>query len=900
VRVSVVIAVTRASVVATLAGLRHQRHRDFEVVLVAGPGAPGPEPLRRAAVGPVRIVGCAERNVSRARNLGAAAALGEVIAYIDDDAVPEADWLSGLVRSFADPAVQFAGGPVLGPDGRELQYHRMRADRQGRVWRSEEPPRAAELLRGADPFAFFAGANLAVRRGALTAVAGFDERFDCGHEDVDLCLRLIDAGARPRVLDHSAVHHHHDVAASDPTRRLGSLARFAAIHAPSKSRGYLDDHLRELARDTRGAHARGELDDDDLACRLARLHAVARPPPLPPRVPWRGGGVPALDWRPFLDSSAVPLSVAILSREPLPCGEPGGVARAAESFAAALAGLGHDVHLVSPVLAGASVSWTGELWRHRVRAVDRVLGLGADEDVVVAADLHREVLTLHERLRLDVVLAPLWRTPGLVCALDPRLPTVTRLVTSAAEIAPMLRGPDVSRIATQVRLERALLTRVRVVQCASRAVLEDCRRTYGAPREGARVVDVPLAVPDRSERHRPLDPGRAGPVEVLFVGRIERRKGIDVLLAAVEQLHAGGEQPRLTIIGAAHEHGRAELELLQRACARRPAHVRYLGSLDDSALWDHFASAHVLCAPSRYESFGHVLVEGMMFGRPVIGARAGGMSEVIADGVDGLLADPGDADSLAALVGSLLHDPERRSALGQAARCTWERRFAAPVVAARAAELYRGLERPAPAGDQNALAPLLAATLRETAPGHGDPEALAAALLAERAGSLARMLAEDTLWCLRDEEFIDAAYRVVLGRAVDPSGYERWRQALSESVTRRALVAELAASGEGRLRAGGHDWVGEIEQQRVRASADWLRVRWTLASEDFVRCAYLALLWRRPDAAAQPWVAHLGAGGPARLDLLAALAQGAEDEGAALPHGLERLYALGESGTLER
>jgi glycosyltransferase involved in cell wall biosynthesis len=85
-RFSVVIATTRGSIHDTLAGLRRQTYRDFEVIVVLGSGAPDPSEL-----GPrVKTVRCDTLNISLARNLGVQAAAGEIVAFIDDDAVPEA------------------------------------------------------------------------------------------------------------------------------------------------------------------------------------------------------------------------------------------------------------------------------------------------------------------------------------------------------------------------------------------------------------------------------------------------------------------------------------------------------------------------------------------------------------------------------------------------------------------------------------------------------------------------------------------------------------------------------------------------------------------------------------------------------------------------------------------
>src|SRR5207253_547919 len=74
--------------------------------------------------------------------------------------------------------------------------------------------------------------------------------------------------------------------------------------------------------------------------------------------------------------------------------------------------------------------------------------------------------------------------------------------------------------------------------------------------------------------------------------------------------------------------------------------VRFAGAVSEEALYQAYADAEVVCMPSRYESFGLVLVEAMVFGKPVVGCAVGGMCEIVEPGRNGFLAVPGDAASL--------------------------------------------------------------------------------------------------------------------------------------------------------------------------------------------------------------------------------------------------------------
>jgi phosphatidylinositol alpha-mannosyltransferase len=189
-------------------------------------------------------------------------------------------------------------------------------------------------------------------------------------------------------------------------------------------------------------------------------------------------------------------------------------------------------------------------------------------------------------------------------------------------------------------------------------------------------------------------PKKAGDeLRVLFLGRAEERKGLPVLLTAfaalVEHVPA-----RLTIVGAGDEEVSPFLPDPDVA-----AKIDAVGTLSDVELWERLADADVLCAPSLAgESFGMVLIEAFAAGTPVIASAIAGYSDVVSDGIDGILVPPADPQRLAEELQRLHHDPERRAAMGAAGR-EKAKRFAWPRVADQIEEVYeRARNVPAPIG----------------------------------------------------------------------------------------------------------------------------------------------------------------------------------------------------------
>jgi glycosyltransferase involved in cell wall biosynthesis len=142
---------------------------------------------------------------------------------------------------------------------------------------------------------------------------------------------------------------------------------------------------------------------------------------------------------------------------------------------------------------------------------------------------------------------------------------------------------------------------------------------------------------------------------ILYVGRLSPEKNLETLKAMLQALPGA----RLALVGDGPHH-----KPLQQHFAGMP--VVMAGFLRGTELAEAFASADVFVMPSRTETLGLVVLEAMSSGLPVVGARAGGIPEMIEDGVSGCLYD--EESQAIALIQSFLASPQRRAKVGAAAR----------------------------------------------------------------------------------------------------------------------------------------------------------------------------------------------------------------------------------------
>ena len=727
-RVSVVVnTLDRASSLGlTLHGLERLDYPAFEVVVVNGPSTDGTEAVLERWQGRIKVGRCAHRNLSESRNIGIALAAGDVVAFIDDDAYPDPAWLDRLVEAYEDPEVAASGGPVYNHTGHDIQCWVSFADRLGHVWdnKARDVDRSALLAFPLSrEFVSLIGTNSSFRRDALLEVGGFDEDFVYFLDETELCCRLVDRGCVIRNLDDGFVYHKflpNDIREDNrvfrdayqimKSRFLMALKHGARTHtvaevaesiasAAATLRGHYEKHVPtgELTEADRAKFER----DIPLAAEAA-IECALRPTPATRPAAWfEARTTPFLPFEPVRPAGRR-LHLCFFSAE-YPPGAVNGIGRQIHALATGLAAAGHHVRVLTTSATHDRVDLEEGVWVHRL--VPRPHAAPGDPALATlpahvwdhSATLRDELARIHAHRPVDLVQVPNWDSEGLATVLDGRIPTVVFLHTPLRTVAAvddrfgaaLERGdPD---LVSLVAAERAVYRGAGGVVACGRRIVADVERAYGVTFDPTRTGIVPHGLPDAAtaadmaaNRAR-----RPGPVRVLFVGRLEPRKGIDTLLAAIPRALERAGDVVFTIAGDdSFDDGTGDTyrHRFEAAHPDLAAQVMFEGRVDDEVLRSLYADADVFVGPSRFESFGLTVIEAMMFATPVV-VTTGFMVDLVEDGDGGVVVEPGDVDGLVEAIVRLAGSDEERAAMGRRARARYERSFTVGAMV-RAAEAF--------------------------------------------------------------------------------------------------------------------------------------------------------------------------------------------------------------------
>jgi glycosyltransferase involved in cell wall biosynthesis len=670
---------------------------------------------------PVKILKCEKANLSQSRNIGIAGASGDVVAFLDDDAIPEPEWLEQLADAYNDPEVGGVGGFVYDHTGYEFQETYCTVNRLGNAL-GGRPYAEPELSHPfSHRFPHLLGANSSFRRSCLIEVGGFDEEYEYFLDETDVCLRVIDAGYLIRQLPNAFVHH--KFAPSDvrgdnrvPKYRYPILKNkfyFALKNAPLfHSSEEIEHALNEFVSNQRNevlwAIGEGLLPEtaiQEFETHLLKAEAVGR------LRGTEGARQSDLLTEDKLEKYSLPFSSISINQAPYqdaivfvtndyPPNVSGGVGVFISKLAQGLAEKGCIVHVVCSTEGFCRVDFEEGVWVHRI-ITQSDCEQPADFDVPDhiwnwSYSALCEVKRIATHRKVGVVEAPIWDCQGVAFLDDGSFPLITNLQTTLEfflDSHPELRESqswmdDFGK--PMLATEKKLMMDCSYVRTISRAIRFEIEARYGFEFDASKVWLTHLGLPDVSSTQS--DMSDSDSIKILFVGRLEERKGIDTLLKAAQSVLENSAHVEFDIVGedttlSDHEDGYEEKFRLETEASVN-TRVCFHGKVSDEVLLSMYENADIFVAPSLFESFGLIFLEAMRARLPVVGTNVGGIPEIVEDGTNGFLVGAEEPNELAEALLTLVESRELRISLGEEGRKIFEERFTVDALVEKTLDFF--------------------------------------------------------------------------------------------------------------------------------------------------------------------------------------------------------------------
>jgi len=705
-----------------LGALQYQTYDDFEVVVVNGPSTDDTDHVLSEFECAIKRRDCASRNISASRNIGIKAAQGEVVAFLDDDAVPDQFWLANIASSFEKYGCSVLGGFVFDNTGSKFQARYILTDRHADSTELEEiyVPQQTFCFPGTGQFLTPMGCNVEFRRRDLVAAGGFDEQYDYFLDETDVVVRMIDRGFAVRIEPSVIVYH--KFAPSGIRKEKWpldwtSIVKNRLYYVCANNVGKVSLQAAEKETERFVDYVVGESESKRCAGILTKSETIscittAREGLKKGREDAASNMRKGICQSEFFQSEEpfLPYRVTVRQQPPLvlcllspayPPASTDGIPRYTKILAEGLAQRGCVVHVITLEGTSNTVDFENGVWIHRM-GEHREPGPCPYDDLPMSiwqevAKYKSEVMRIDEVIHhIDLVQGPIWDLAPLDLLFNNSFASGVFMCTSFAikkELEPAWYKANKAFVDKIMTYESYVIRNAKFLNFDSEALYSLCMKLYGDSLRTIPYRVIHLGTPDEAGHDEARAKGN-GELNILFVGRLEERKGIDIVLDSVPELVSEFPKIKFQIAGRndiAAEDGRTYMAQFLDENKKKGVlkNVDFLGHVSDEALGALYENCDIFVAPSRYESFGQILVEAMAHGKPIISSAVGGIVEVLGDPPAGLLIGQGDKRAFYEALRLLIIDKEKREELGRAARKRYEEAFSEGIMCADTEKFFR-------------------------------------------------------------------------------------------------------------------------------------------------------------------------------------------------------------------
>lgn len=685
-------------------------HPNYEIIVVNGPSTDETDDVLSDYCN-IKVLKQPKLNgLSVARNIGIKASSGEIIAFIDDDAVADANWLTCLVEEYNDETVGGVGGLVYGPEMTHIQFE------NGVIDKCALPTaiRNNNVSSKKNEFPILMGTNCSFRKDVLLLVGGFDAYFKYYHDESDLCVRILKKGFK--IIYSSNAFVVHDMAEGHNRKSPYDL-NWSEIMKNVEYfilKNYGNEILSYTSRPIKSlywwliyfatVYLNKEVTLKDLITIYSKLLLGA----------FRGYKDGLLskikrkdsDTNSFrsniceTDNYAKHIKICFLSQDfSKNCN--GGVCRYTYDLAYALADLGNKVHVITK-----SEKDYEYMYRDQGVSVHKIISEPLDflklsddmniskKNLAYSYSACLKLLDIIDEYGIQIVEAPLWDAEGIVFSLMNPIPLVIRLETPLFKVAEIQGWEITTDLKFSNWMEGESARRANKTIAISKDIERLIRKHHTISKEKIEFCPLGIEVPDKSLL---LKYSSKNDFNILFVGRLEKRKGIETLFKAMPVVLRKNPDTQFYIIGkdtnSSPNGGSYKKYLLQNLDVKYHKNVKFGGYVNDDELKNYYKNCDIFVAPSLYESFGLIYLEAMAWGKPVIGCDVGGIPEIVEDGNTGILIQSDDEKALSDALIKLSTNDDLRIQLGNNGRKKLSDEFIIKKTVNKTVEIYNSMIR---------------------------------------------------------------------------------------------------------------------------------------------------------------------------------------------------------------
>lgn len=394
------------------------------------------------------------------------------------------------------------------------------------------------------------------------------------------------------------------------------------------------------------------------------------------------------------------MNICLISREyPIETGW-GGIGVYTYHLAHGLADEGHNVFVICQSLGAEREYKDKNVFVFRISHPSIFSGKGKLKEFALRLEysfrVHQKICELAKRRRIHIIEGPNLSAELFIHSLLRKAPIVTRLHTHYSEVIRFRGWKRTLDLKLSCWLEDAVILKSNLVICSTKSHAELVSPEAGIRADDVRIIPLGVPLPDLQS----ASADKQDHLNVLFVGRLEKRKGVQELIKAVPFVLKEVPAVKFFIIGrdtfldneTASFNGNKEDSFMSMLKKSIPGsclnNVEFLGYVESRELESYFMRCDIFVAPSLYESAGFIYLEAMSYAKPVIGCKVGGVLELVKDQETGLLVPPEDPAALAKAIVILLKDNNRRSEMGMAARKHVELNFTREIMAKNTLNAY--------------------------------------------------------------------------------------------------------------------------------------------------------------------------------------------------------------------